>query len=120
MRIQTDLEFQQTKIKCLYEKYNVDMFSSRVKDGKAFAAEQKLREFKKLLFKSKKHHKATKMSRVDLQKQIRNAVQNMKNTNSQKYSVPPKKIEEKSLESKKFRQVYHFRRMVRVSKDADM
>ena len=95
------------------------MCSSRVRIRKAFAAEQKIREFKKLLFKSKKHHKATKTSKVDPCKLIRNAVQNMNNTNSQKYGIPPKKIEEKSLESKKFREVYNFQRMVRVSKDAD-
>ena len=45
-RLQTDLEFQQIEIKRLNEKYNVDMFSSRVRGGKAFAAEQKIREFK--------------------------------------------------------------------------
>ena len=43
----------------------------------------------------------------------------MDNTNSQKYGVSPKKIEEKSLESKNFWEVYDFQRMVRVSKDAD-
>ena len=119
MRLQTDLEFQQIEIKRLNDKYNVDMFSTKGRGEKAFAAEQKIREFKKLLFKSKKHHKATKTSRVDLRKLIRNAVQNMNNTNSQKYGLPPEKIEEKSLESKKFREVYDFQRMVRVSKDAD-
>ena len=119
MRLQTDLEFQQIEIKRLNEKYNIDMFSTKGRGEKAFAAEQKIREFKKLLFKSKKHHKATKTSMVDLRKLIRNAVQNMNNTNSQKYGLPPEKIEEKSLESKKFREVYDFQRMVKVSKDAD-
>ena len=60
MRLQTDLEFQQNEIKKLNEKYNVDMFSTKVRGGKAFAAKQKIREFKKLLFKSKKLHKAPK------------------------------------------------------------
>ena len=102
MRQQTDLEFQQIEIKKLNEKYNVDMFSTKVRGGKAFAAEQKIREFKKLLFKSKKLHKATKMSRVDPRKLIRNAVQNMNKTNSQKYGMPHEEIEEKSLASEKF------------------
>ena len=113
------MEFQQIEIKCFNEKYNVDMFSTRVRGGKAFAAVRKIREFQKLLLKSKKHHKATKTSRVDLRKLIRNAVQNVNNTNSQKYGLPPKKIDEKSVESKNFREVYDFQRMVRVSKDAD-
>ena len=119
MRLQTDLELQQIEIKRLNEKYNIDMFSTRVRGEKAFAAEQKIKEFKKLLFKSKKHHKATRTSRVDPHKLIRNAVQNMNNTNSKKYGLTPEKIKEKSLESKKFREVYNFQRMVRVSKDPD-
>lgn len=46
-RLQTDQEFQQKEIFELNKKYNVDMFSTVVRGGKAFAAEQKLRELKK-------------------------------------------------------------------------
>ena len=60
MTLQTDLEFQQNEIKKLNKKYNVEMFSSRTHGGKAFVAEQKIREFKTLLFKSKRLHKTTK------------------------------------------------------------
>lgn len=49
----TDLEFMQNEIKKLIKKYNVKMYSSRVGGGKAYAAKQKTREFKKLLFNSK-------------------------------------------------------------------
>ena len=49
MRLQTDLEFQQNEIKRLNEKYNVEMFSSWVRRGKAYAAEQKIRELKKFI-----------------------------------------------------------------------
>ena len=58
MRLQTDLEFQQNEIKKLNKKYNVEIFSLRVRRGKAYA-EQTIREFKKLLFKIKKAHNAT-------------------------------------------------------------
>ena len=119
MRLQTNLEFQQDAIKKLNEKYNLDMFSTKVRSGKAFAAEQKIREFKKLLFKSKKLYKATKTGRVDPRKLIRNALQNMNKTKSQKYGLPPEEIEQKSLADEKFREIYDFHRMVRVSKDAD-
>ena len=108
MRLQTDLEFQQNEIKRLTEKYNVEMLSSKVRGGGAFATEQKIREFKKLLFKSKKLHKAIKTSRIDPRKLIRNAVENMNKTNSQKYGVSPEEIEEKSLTSNEFREVYDF------------
>ena len=49
MRLQTDLKFKQKKIFALNKKYNVDMFSTAARGGKAFAAEQKLRELKKRL-----------------------------------------------------------------------
>ena len=62
MRLQVDLEFQQNKIKKLNQKYNVEMFSTKTRGGKAFAAEQKIREFKKILFRSKRLHKSTKTS----------------------------------------------------------
>ena len=38
MRLQVDLEFQQNEIKRLNKKCNVEMFSSRVSGGKAYAA----------------------------------------------------------------------------------
>ena len=109
----------QNEIKKLNKKYNIDMFSTKLRGGKAFAAEQKIREFKKLLFKSKQLHKATKTGRLDPRKLIRNVVQNMNNVNLQKYCVPPKTVEKKSLEDEKFREVYDFLRMVRVSRDAE-
>ena len=46
MWLQADNEFQQVKIKDLNDKYNVEMFSTRVRGGKALAAEQKIRELK--------------------------------------------------------------------------
>ena len=80
MRLQVDLEFQQHEIKKLNNKYNVEMFSTKTHGGKAFAAEQKIREFKKILFKSKRLHKSTKTSRLDSKKIIKNSVQNMNKT----------------------------------------
>ena len=94
------------------------MFSSKIRGGKAFAAEQKIREFKTLLFKSKRLHKATKSKRLDSKKLIRNAVQNTNNTNSQKYGYPPETVEKKSLSDNIFREIYVFHRIVKVSKDA--
>ena len=51
------------------------MFTSKTCGGKAFAAEQKITEFKTLLFKSKRLHKATKKTRLDSKKLINNAVE---------------------------------------------
>ena len=89
------------------------MFSSRVRSGKAYAAEQKIKEFKKLLFKSKHVHKATSNKRFDSRKLICSAVKNM-NIRSQKYGYRPDAIEEKVLESKRFQEIYDFYRLVTV------
>ena len=53
MHLQTDLEFNQNQIKKLNNDFNVEKFHRKVRGGKAFAAEQKAREFKKILLKSK-------------------------------------------------------------------
>ena len=56
MRLQVDNEFQQLKIKDLNDQNNVEMFTTSVRGGKAFAAEQKIRELK------------TRTSKLNLQK----------------------------------------------------
>ena len=46
IRLQVDNEFQQVKIKDLNNENNVEMFTSSVRSGKAFAAEQRISELK--------------------------------------------------------------------------
>ena len=94
MRLQVDLEFQQNKIKNLNKKYNVEMFTTKNRGGKAYAAEQKIREFKKILFRIKKTYKRLK-KRLNSAKLIKKAVQNMNNTKSIKYGFEPEVIERK-------------------------
>ena len=53
MRLQTDNEFQQVKIRDLNDKYNVTMFTINARGGKAFAAKQKIRKLKKRMSKVK-------------------------------------------------------------------
>ena len=60
MRLQTDLEFNQNRIKQLNEKFNVDMYHTKIRGGNAFAAEQKIREFKKILLRSRCFEKMKK------------------------------------------------------------
>ena len=42
MYLQTDLEFKQNAIKNLNKEFNVEMFHTKLRGGKAFAAEQKI------------------------------------------------------------------------------
>ena len=46
MKLQVDQESQQLKIKDLNKQNNVKMFSTSLRGGKAFVAEQKIRELK--------------------------------------------------------------------------
>ena len=55
------------------------MFSIKVRGGKAFAAEQKIREFKKLLLKMKNLLKYSK-KRIKPDEVIRKATNNLNNT----------------------------------------
>ena len=54
MRLQTDLEFKQNQIKKLNDEFDVKMFHTKVRGGEAFAAEQKIGQFKKILLRSKR------------------------------------------------------------------
>ena len=49
MRLQTDDKFKQRNIEELNQKFNVEMYSTHVRGEKAFVAEQKIFELKKLL-----------------------------------------------------------------------
>ena len=88
MRLQTDREFQQTAIKKLNKEFDVDMYSTNLRDGKAFAAEQKIRELKKLLLRSKRVQKSFS-KRIKPNELIKKATFNLNNTRSAKYGFSP-------------------------------
>ena len=60
MRLETDLEFKQNQIKKLNDEFDVKMFHTKVRGGKAFAAEQKMGLSKKILLISKGFQKFKK------------------------------------------------------------
>ena len=66
MRLQTDHKFQQTNLKKLDNESDVDMYNSNWRSGKELAAEQKLRELKKRLLRSKriKNHLVNELSQA--------------------------------------------------------
>ena len=61
MRLQTDQKLNQNEIKNLNKKINIQMFSTNVRGGKDFAAEQKIRELKKRIFWLKGMNKSNKL-----------------------------------------------------------
>ena len=117
MTLQTDLEFKQNAIKKLNSEFNVEMFHSKVRGGKAFAAEQKIREFKKILLKSKRFVKS-QGKRIRPNQLIKQAVENMNETNLTKYGVSPESVKKKTIDSSEDgefnREMYDFLRVKKV------
>ena len=119
MRLQTDLEFKQNEIMKLNNQFNVEMFHTRLRGSKAFAAEQKIGQFKKLLLKGKRIQKQNgkKLKPLEL---IKNVTRNMNSIISTKYNLPPETIEKKSLDKKDgdyFRETYDFMRVCKIDND---
>ena len=115
MRLQVDLEFQQNKIKELNKKYNVEMFTTKNRGGKAYAAEQKIREFKKILFKIKKTYNRLKKI-LNSAKLIKKTVQDMNNTKSIKYGFEPELVERQTLTDENYKERYDFHRLNQITK----
>ena len=90
MRLQVDNEFQQVKIKDLNDKINVEMFTTSVRRGKAFAAEQKIREIKSRMAKLN----AQKL-KISPTKKISSSTSNLNSVESEKYGLSPDEIEKK-------------------------
>ena len=116
MRLQTDLEFQQNEIKKLNQKYNVEMFSTRLRGGKAFAAEQKIREFKKMLLKVKTFYQRSK-TKLKPNEFIRKVTANMNKTKTTKYQIEPENVEKKALADENFREKFDFYRLTKIGKE---
>ena len=89
------------------------MFSTKVRGGKAFAPEQKIRKFKKLLLKMKNLLKSSK-KRIKPNEVIRKATNNLNNTKTAKYEIEPEEVEKKALSDDVFREKYDFYRLRKV------
>ena len=116
MNLQTDLEFNQNQIKKLNNYFNVEIFHTKVCGWKVFAIEQKIREFKKTLLRSKRFEKLRK-NRIKPSNLIRIAAQNMNETISTKYNLMPQTIEKRSLntnDGKYFQEIYDFVRLRKI------
>ena len=94
MRLQVDQEFQQVKIKDINDLLNnAEMFSTFLRGGKAFAAEQKIRELKTRI--AKLFSQKLKSPRKIIEKSTANV-----NIQPKKKNVfSPEEVEKRSLES---------------------
>ena len=105
-----DNEFLQIKIKYLNDKYNVTMFTTSIRGGKAFATEQKIREFKSSIAKLEvifdKYN-----AKIPPTTLIRQLTENMRNVKSEKYGISHDDIEKRSLSSERFKILFNFKRI---------
>ena len=106
IRLQVDNEFQPVKIKDLNEMNNVEMFTTSIRGGKAFAAEQKTRELKTRI--SKLNAQKPKISPTKI---ILNSAINMNNIPSKKYGLIPEEIEKKSISNERFTKIFNMHRI---------
>ena len=116
MCMKTDLEFNQNQIKKLNKDFNVEMFHTKLRGGKAFAAEQKVREFKKILLRNNRFEKLEKRT-IKPNELLKKTAQNMNETISTKYGLAPETIEKRSLnpnDGKYFQEIYDFVRLRKI------
>ena len=121
MRLQTDQEFKQRNTEELSKKFNFEIYSTHLRGGKAFAAEQKIRELKKLLLRSKRIEKF-EGKQIKPNELIKKATFNLNNTRFAKYGYLPEQIEEQALDpntGKYFQEVYNFCRLIKVKEKRD-
>ena len=111
MKLQVDQEFQQQKIKDLNKQNNVKRFSTSLRGGKAFAAEQKIRELKTRISKLKRQ----KLKIMD-NKITEISTKNMNIHPSKKYGISPDEVESRTLKSEKFRTLFNMHRIEKTGK----
>ena len=111
MKLQVHQEFQQVRIKFLNDLNNVEMFSSSLRGGKAFAAEQKIRELK-----TRTSELTNQKLKISPNKITEMSTINMNVQPSKKYGFPPEEVEKRALQSERFRTVYNTHRLEKTDK----
>ena len=101
MRLQVNNEFQQVKIKNLNKMNNVEMFTTSVRGGKAFASEQRIGELKSRISKLNAQKLKISPTKITL-----NSAIIINNVPSEKYGLTPEEIEKKSISNEKFRTIF--------------
>ena len=90
---------------------NVKIFSTSLRGGKAFAAEQKIRELKARISKLK-----GQKLKITSNKIIEISTKNMNIQPSKKYGISPDEVESRALKSEKFRTLYNMHRIEKTGK----
>ena len=121
MRLETYQKFKQRKIFELNKKFYLEMYSTNLRGGKAFAAEQKIRGLKKTLLRSNLMEKFTG-KQIKPNELIKKVTFKLNNTRSAKYGYSPQQIEVQALDpkmGKHFQEVYDFDWLIKVKENRD-
>ena len=97
MTLQVDQEFQQVNIKDLNDLNNAKMFSTSLRGGKAFAAEQKIRELKTRIAKLD-----SQKLKISPKKVIIMSTANINIQPSKKYGFLPEQVEKMAKDLEQF------------------
>ena len=111
MKLQVDQEFQLVEIKDLNDLNNVEMFSTSLRGGKAFAAEQGIGELITRIAKLNSQKLKISPRRI-----IEMSTKNMNIQPSKKYDFSPEEVEKNVLKNERFRTVYNIHRLERTQK----
>ena len=95
----------------------MEHYNTKLNEGHAVAAEQKIRELK---FRLKFFKRLSKISKNVLKPNVvlKKATNNMNMQPTRKYGVPPNEVEKKSIESEEYKLSYDIDRIRKVDKDA--
>ena len=111
MRLQVDNEFQQVKVKDLNDINNVEMLTSAVRGGKAFAAEQKIRELKTRIAKINAQKLKVSPSKIT---EMSTANTNLRP--SKKYGLAPEEVERCAPSDEDFKTIFKMKGMEKTQK----
>ena len=111
MKLQVDQEFQLVEIKDLNYLNNVEMFSTSLRGGKAFAAEQGIGELITRIAKLNSQKLKISPRRI-----IEMSTKNMNIQPSKKYDFSPEEVEKNVLKNERFRTAYNIHRLERTQK----
>ena len=103
------------KLRKLTKKYNVLHYNSKLNDGHAMPAEQKIRELKNCL---KNFKKLLKKGKLKPNEALRKPTVNMNIFPTKKYGISPEEAGKKSLEHEEYKLDYDFKRLKKVDRDA--
>ena len=110
--LQVDQEFNRRDLQLLNIQNKVEMYNTKMNDGHAFGAEQKIRELKIILTKQNKLSRGDR--RMNLYTLIKDAETNMNETTNSKYGVQPSKAHQLSVNNDDMRRVFNLHRVNKI------